>query len=114
MVTEDGSGTAAGIKEYVNGSTTPLSPVYTEDNLNASIQNTDPLRIGFATWASNMYFKGEIGFVEVWNDVQNASYSASRWNGGNPVRGLVPEPSALVLLSIGLVSLLAYAWRKRR
>ena len=27
---------------------------------------------------------------------------------------LAPEPSSLVLLSVGLLSLLAYAWRKRR
>ena len=26
----------------------------------------------------------------------------------------IPEPSALVLLSVGLISLLAYAWRKRK
>ena len=27
---------------------------------------------------------------------------------------LVPEPSALVLLAIGLIGLLAYTWRKRK
>jgi hypothetical protein len=49
----------------------------------------------WAPWGDIQYFQGSIG-----NVVVRDTY--------------VPEPSTLVLLAIGLVGLLAYAWRKRR
>jgi hypothetical protein len=45
-----------------------------------------------------------------WDNYSGLIYDASVTLGVESV----PEPSAMVLLSIGLASLLAYAWRKRR
>jgi hypothetical protein len=113
MVTFDGSGSVSGTNLYMNGSTTPASTLYTADALAGSIQNAAPLDIGKnPTWA-NGFFTGQVGFIEIWNEVLDPSYSQSRWNGGDPIRG-VPEPSTLTLLGAGLLGLLAYAWRKRK
>ena len=49
------------------------------------------------------------------NDQLDTSHNANaRWSAVSLTVGSVPEPSALVLLAIGLLSLLAYAWRKRK
>jgi len=93
MATIDGSGTSAGVTVYANGNTTPLGELYTEDALTASILTDEPLRIGRdVAFANNGYFKGEIGFVEIWDEVLDPSYIATRWNGGDPVRSVGPEP----------------------
>jgi hypothetical protein len=60
--------------------------------------------------------------VSTVNDAFSNVVTISMWQGtsGHTMQfdsvstGTVPEPSALVLLSVGLISLLAYAWRKRR
>lgn len=115
VATFDGSGTVEGTRIYLNGSTTALTPAYSEDTLAGSILNNEQLLIGRNAGlpASVSSFKGEIGFVEVWNETLSASYSQTRWNGGDPLRA-VPEPSMVVLLSSVIIGLAAYAWRKRR
>ena len=58
-----------------------------------------------ATWHEDLN-GASVDEVRVYNNVLSAS----------DVAGLasIPEPSAIALLATGLVSLLAYAWRKRR
>ena len=86
VATFDGSGMAAGTNMYFNGNTTPSAPAYTEDNLAGSILNDEPLRIGMEPMFLGGVFKGEIGFVEIWNEVLDPSYSETRWNNGDPAR----------------------------
>ncbi len=62
----------------------------------------------------------------LWNDIwatgsvpwvePGCTVGPQEWGDGQPVTiaTAVPEPSTLVLLGIGAVSLLAYAWRRRR
>jgi hypothetical protein len=38
---------------------------------------------------------------------------ANNWTYGETTLG-TPEPSSLVLLVVGMISLMAYAWRKRK
>jgi hypothetical protein len=111
VMTVDGSGTASGVNFYINGSTTPMAVAYSEDSLTTSISNGERLRIGDDN--NGGLFVGKVGFVEVWNEVLPASYSVTRWNGGDPVRA-IPEPGTISLLIVGVSGLVAYAWRKRR
>jgi hypothetical protein len=112
-ITVDGSGTHEGISVYLNGRTTPASEGYTEASLSGSILSGAPLEIGAMTAGSNTYFMGQIGFVEIWNEVKLPGYGTDRWNGGDPIRA-IPEPCSMVMMSLGALGLLAYAWRKRR
>jgi hypothetical protein len=71
---------------------------------------------GALNWASasfiinttNQGYTGYVDSVKIWNECVSGDYIAAR------AGALTPEPSAIVLLSCGLVSLLAYAWRKRK
>ena len=115
MVSFDGSGTVAGTRLYLDGSTTPLPVAYQEDNLVSSILNNEPLRVGFNLLAGNSFMQGEIGFVEIFDTlfpggVHPAIYSEYRWNGGEPIRA-TPEPTGAVLALFAFVGLLL--WRRR-
>ena len=37
-----------------------------------------------------------------------------QWNSNSLVLQATPEPSALALLSVGAIAMLAYTWRRRR
>lgn len=111
VITHDGSGTVAGTNQYHDGSSIPLATVYTEDNLFGSILNNEPLRLGTDPLNSSV-FQGEMAIVEIWNEVLPGSYSEARWNGGQPER--VPEPSAIVLVALGVVGLVGHMRQKRR
>ena len=109
MITHDGSGTVGGTKFYYNGVETAAT--YNEDNLVGTILNDAPVRIGGGYdvgAASGRFFEGSIGIIEVWDEVKDASYALSRFNGGNPSR--VPEPSTLALLGLGGLVF----WARRR
>ena len=58
--------------------------------------------------ASQLGFTGGIDEVHAWNDVEPLSTFQ------NLSKLSTPEPSALVLTTMGLIGLLAYAWRKRK
>ena len=56
-----------------------------------------------------IYFGDGSGTLGGTVDVAYVRFTAGAWA---PVAS--PEPSAMMLLTTGLVSLLAYAWRKRK
>jgi hypothetical protein len=56
-------------------------------------------------WNGTITFDGPIGFSYGTGNTQNAEFSFT---------APIPEPATLVLLSTGLLGLLAYAWRKRK
>lgn len=114
--TFDGTGTVAGTKLYINGSTTPVTVGYNEDSLNASILNNEHLIIGYdpGTDGGAAYYTGEIGIIEIWNEVLAPEYSELRWNGGDLVRA-VPEPSSIAMsLWAGAVGVACLLRRRRR
>jgi len=61
------------------------------------------------------YWNGDIAEIIVYNSVLNAN-QIGQVNGylGEKYGIAVPEPSSLILLTVGLFGLIAYAWRKRR
>ena len=103
--TFDGGGDVSGVKVYVDGNL--LSTTYTENTLHNSILNNVPLVIGHnpLNGAAN-FFTGEVGIVEVWNNVLTQTDVTARWNGGLLVRSdAVPEPGLTALALISLASL---------
>ena len=106
----------AGVYEY-NAGTSTLTTYFGHDSqvlesstttfdgqLNHSSEN---LNIGRDNWntGSNRHFNGIIDDVRIYNEALTASQ----------VNGLyIPEPSTLILLTMGAVGLLAYGWRRRR
>ena len=56
----------------------------------------------------------EASGTTAWSAFQLESGSASYSNSTVYADGQIPEPSTLVLLTVGLFGLLAYAWRKRK
>ena len=105
MITHDGSGTAAGTTIYFNG-VSQFVDVAT-DTLNDTIVDTAaPVRIGGGFQAGmadgGTYFEGEMGFIEVWDEVKDAQYAIDRYNGGNPVRAAsvpqLPDPELVLHL----------------
>ena len=95
----------AGVNRGVGGSS---SDVTWEFQIPLSVLGTSPGDwIGFVAWHGNVgnfdtdytYPAGQMAQPENWTQLYLAP---------------TPEPSTIVLLGVGAVSLLAYAWRKRR
>ena len=62
---------------------------WSEPEVAGSMLNDEPLRVGFHPLNESPgsdYFKGQIGFVEIWQGVLAPAYAAYRWNGGSPIR----------------------------
>ena len=73
------------------------------------------------TWGSagsQVSYSGTSSFGTIFgiavNSATNNIYVADQSGSVLVFHDAVPEPSAVVLLSMGLISLLAYAWRKRK
>ncbi len=87
--------TASSVKLFINGNTTPTVN-YTGSAIplasaQLSVQLYDYVQPGFC------------GQWSTWGDYTSVATTT-----------LAPEPSTLVLLAVGLISLLAYAWRRRK
>jgi hypothetical protein len=103
---ESGSGSST---MYLDGnalSTSLLSNSITSSASWSAWQNPMRIAAGGRAIPSWEGYNGSLDDVRVYNNVLS----------GGEVAALagVPEPAACMLLSIGAVSLLAYAWRKRR
>ena len=60
-------------------------------------------------------YNGTLDDVAIWNEALSAPQIAAIAQGTlSPASFAVPEPSVVVLLTSGLLGLLAYAWRKRK
>ncbi len=75
------------------------------DRMYANPSNPDDLRFGSIP-VYGQYYKGSLDDIRIYNNALSAAEVKS-------LAG-IPEPSCLILLGIGLVSLLAYTWRKQK
>lgn len=80
------------------------------DVYNASLTNQKMTNIAFSTPTIESAVDAYLG---VWFGITNASGNTN-FGIDNVKLSSVPEPSAIVLSVMGLVGLLAYAWRKRK
>lgn len=90
-----------GYNLFKGGDATPLATGYV---VNGGTSGTISVT-GISVAAGDMlYLQVGDGTANNWYDYSGATFTVSE----------VPEPSTMILLSCGLISLLAYAWRKRR
>ncbi|MDQ6860347.1 MAG: putative Ig domain-containing protein [Verrucomicrobiota bacterium] len=95
--TYDGSGTAAGVKIYVDGVIETMSVI--SDNLGTnSIANTDPFTIGAGSGNGPQPFNGEIDEVEVFNRALSQTEIQAIVNAGNAGK-CKPVPCPTITLS---------------
>jgi hypothetical protein len=92
--------------DYTNLSGGPTMTISTNYSGNGTMSHGDFLDPTGNFQANNCYIDGRI----MGGDSQNSSLVS----GANLDAPPVPEPSTLALLGAGVISLLAYAWRKRR
>jgi hypothetical protein len=108
---------ASGTKDLWFDGSLAGSGAYVNDK-NPAVSN--PLLIG--TYAGfNHYYDGDLAEVLIYTRTLSAGelnsvgyYLGQKYGIPNSYTNAAPEPSTLTLLAAGLVSLLAYAWRKRR
>ena len=103
-VTFDGSGDSSGTQLFFDGVSLGTPDTTIQSNLAQSIQNDSPIILALATGAqSTDFWKGEIGFLEVWNEVLSPLAIVERWNDGSPLRAVpIPEPSSMILAICGV------------
>lgn len=87
---------------FVDGNATELAGGYVAGMATTGTINVPGITI---TPGQKLYLQFGMGTVNQWYDHAGVDFT---------VTGTVPEPSSIVLLSCGLLSLLAYAWRKRK
>ncbi len=86
----DGSGTAAGVKIYVDGAdVTGLSLV---DSLAGAIDNNQPFEIGYRSVAAAQPFNGYIDDVRVYGDALGAAQVSSLYGGQCNAGPFLPAP----------------------
>jgi hypothetical protein len=73
-----------------------------------------PVTLQFDTVAGQPYVPGSVDGMSVWIRSLPGDYFAVDNVSFTATATLTPEPGALVILGVGLLSLLAYAWRKRK
>jgi hypothetical protein len=86
FVTYDGTGTAAGVKIYVDGRLAPSRVV--ADNLTGSIRNTKPLLIG--AYGTAWPFEGQIDDVRIYDRQIGVDAVVALYNSGVSALALVP------------------------
>lgn len=89
---------------FVDGNATELAGGYVAGMGTTGTINVPGIAI---TPGQKLYLQFGMGTVNYWYDHAGADFTVTG-------EVAVPEPSAMILLSCGLLSLLAYAWRKRK
>lgn len=65
-------------------------------------------------WGVHRGMTGAMDDIAVWNQALTPAQIKALYDGAATPLNIVPEPSSALLLSVALLGLLAYAWRKRR
>ena len=105
---------------YQDASTDLPDASVAEPLVAGAMLNDEPLRVGINPFggAGSDYFRGEIGFIEIWEGAVSQDYATLRWNAGNPTRlaqsdvlvpTIAPAPSSL--LRISFPSILGITYR---
>ena len=106
-----------------NGAAQGLQPAAKYPGImEVSFANPETISNGFGTVLGGYYngrnFSGDIAEVAVYGALTTAQeqsiigYLGDKYGIGTPYNAAVPEPSTVVLLGMGLLGLLCYAWRK--
>ena len=116
----DGSGDASNSRLYYDGATADSNAAHPINGLGESILNDTELHIGAMENFGNVNdFDGAIQFIEIYtgSTVDNQFVSGmspsdySAWRSAN-LSAIIPEPTSLVLLGIGLIGLLGSTRRR--
>jgi hypothetical protein len=110
VATYDGTNALSGMSLYVDGAT--VATITGQAGVLGSLMTTEPLFIGKRHGTTNVKFDGILDEVAIYGSELSAAKILDHYNIGMGLA--VPEPSTLALATMGLVGLLAYAWRKRK
>ncbi|MFW6349961.1 MAG: LamG domain-containing protein [Thiohalospira sp.] len=107
LFTYDGSGSLGGVNLYINGALDNNATVAPGDEnpIHGDITGTADFGVGNRPDSPTNPVDGLLDEAAVWNRELTASEVESLWNEGNGV--LIPEPTTLALLVLGMTALLA-------